>query len=80
MDAPYLNSLSRREKRIAKDLITNGYGASSSGGSFSTLDVDLANQHFHKETKETVGPFRLAYMRHSYSKKNDKNFHIFTAR
>ena len=33
----YLNNLLRREKSIAKDLITNGYGASSSGGSFSTI-------------------------------------------
>ena len=30
------NNLLRREKSITKDLITNGYRASSSGGSFST--------------------------------------------
>ena len=33
----YLNNLLRREKSIAKDLITNGYDGSSSGGSFSTI-------------------------------------------
>ena len=38
----YLNDLSRKEKGVAKDLITNGYGASSFGGSFSTIHGDLA--------------------------------------
>ena len=33
----YLNNLLRREKSIAKDLITNGYGAWSSGTSLSSI-------------------------------------------
>ena len=33
----YLNNLLRREKKIAKDLITNGYSESGSGGSFNTI-------------------------------------------
>ena len=57
-----------------KYLITNEYGGSSSGGSFSTIHRDSANQYFHKETKETVDPFRPAYIRHLHCKINDKNF------
>ena len=33
----YLNNLLRREKSIAIDLITKGYGAPSSNDSFSTI-------------------------------------------
>ena len=33
----YLNNLLRREKSIPKDLITNKYSTSISGGSFSTV-------------------------------------------
>ena len=36
--------------------------------------TEIWNQYLHKETKETVGPFHSAYIRHSYSKKKDKNF------
>ena len=66
-------------KNIAKDLITNGYGASSSGGSFNTVLSDLVTQHLNKETKGDVGPFRSGYIRHPYSKKIDKTY-MFTAR
>ena len=33
----YLSNLSRKDKSIAKDLISNGYGASSSGDSLQPL-------------------------------------------
>ena len=50
----YLIMLSRREKSIVKDLITNGYGASRSAGSFNTIHGDLATQYFHKNLKELL--------------------------
>ena len=34
--------------------------------------TEIWNQYLHKETKETVGPFHSAYIRHSYSKKKEK--------
>ena len=73
----YLNNLLRREKSIAKDLITNGYNGSSSGGSFSTIHWDLAAQYLNKETKGTVGSFGSGYIRNPYIhtvKKSTKNY------
>ena len=57
----YLNDLLRKDKSVAKDVISNGYGASSSGESFSTIHGDLVTEHFNKETKGTAGPFRSGY-------------------
>ena len=68
----YVNSLLKREKGIAKDLITNGYNVSSYGGSF----WDLATQYLNKETKRTVDPFHVDYICHSHSKKMDKSLYI----
>ena len=57
----YLNNLLRKDKSIAKDLISDGYGASKSGDSFSTIHGDLVTGHFNKETNGTAGLFRSAY-------------------
>ena len=51
----------RTHKSIAKDLITNVYGASSSGDSFSVIHGDLVIEHFNKETKGTAGRFCSDY-------------------
>ena len=63
-------------KNIAKDFITNGFGASRSGGSYNTIHWDLASQYLNKEMKGTVSPFRSGYIRHPYSNQIDKNLHI----
>lgn len=70
---------------IEKDLITNRYSVSSSGGSFNNLGVhlihrDLTTHYFNKEKKRTLGPFHKDYIRHLYSKKNRQKVHLFTAR
>ena len=57
----YLNNLLRKDKIVAKDVISKGYGASSSGDSFSTIHGDLVTEHFNKETKGTAEPFRSGY-------------------
>ena len=57
----YLNNLLRKGKSVAKDVISNGYGASSSGDSFRTIHGDLVTEHFNKETKGTAGPFCSGY-------------------
>ena len=49
-------------------MITNGYGASSYGGSFYTFHWDLATQYLNKETNGTVGPFRSGYVRQKSTK------------
>ena len=51
----------RKDKSIAKDLISNGYGAPSSGDSFSTIHGDLVTEHFNRKMKRTAGPFRSGY-------------------
>ena len=66
----YLNNILKREKSIVKDLITNGYGASSSGDLFSTIYWDLPTQYLDKETKGTVCPFHSGYIKHPYNNKN----------
>ena len=75
----YLTNLSRREKNIAKDSITNGYGALDSGDSLNTIHWDLATQYLNKETKRTVEHIetimRGAIMSPN-SKKIDRNLHI----
>ena len=71
-----LNNLLRGEKSILKNLITNGCGAWSSGGSFSTIHWDLAVQYLSKWTEGTVDSFRTDYIRHPYRKKIDKNLYI----
>ena len=71
----YLNNLLRREKSI-------WYSASGSGVSFITVHIhhcshsDLAAHYLNKETKRTVGLFRSSFIRHPYSKRIDKNWHI----
>ena len=59
-----------------KDLITNGYGSSSSGASLDAIHWDLATLYLNKETKGTVDPFGLGCIRDPYNKKIDKNLHI----
>ena len=57
----------RKDKYIAKDLISNGYDASSSGDSLSTIYGDLVTEHFNKETKGTARPFRSGYSTDMYA-------------
>ena len=68
----------RKDKYIAKDLISNGYDASSSGDSFSTIHGDLVTEHFNKETKGTARPFRSGYSTDMYAvnKWIKKTYHI----
>ena len=47
-----LNNLLRKDNSIVKDMITNGHGASCSGGSFSTIHGDLVSAHFQKKRTE----------------------------
>ena len=43
----------RRDKSLAKDLITNGHGASCSGDSL--INGDLVSEHVKKKRKELLG-------------------------
>ena len=63
----YSNNLLRKDKIIAKYLISNGYGTSGPGDSFSTIHGNLVTEHFNKETKGTAGPFRPGYSTDIYA-------------
>ena len=70
----------RKDKSIAKDLISSGYSAWSSGDSVSTIHENLVTEHFNKETKETAGPFRSGYSIDIYAVNKWIKLPIFTAR
>lgn len=78
----YLNNLLRREKSIVKDLITNGYGAWSSGTSLSSICWEWAASYLNKKRKELLTNSVQAIYTISDIRavKKLKTTHIFTVR
>ena len=59
----YLSRLKIENKEAYDDLVTKGFGASTTGEPFSSIHGDLITEYFNRTTKGTAGPFRAGYSR-----------------
>ena len=57
----FLSNILQNSPQTFGDLLKHGFGATSSGETFSTIHGDLVTGHFNKESKGTAEPYRSGY-------------------
>ena len=56
-----LTNLKNDSDDAYNNLVSHGFGCTTTRGRFSTKHGDLETEHFNRETKGTAGPFRSGY-------------------